>query len=56
MDQYLHIPDAISELTYASYKFQRDTFPEIAAARWGLLFTDAEAMEARYIVEARASK
>ena len=38
----------VDELTYRSYRVQRDLFPEIEAGRWAQIFDHQSEMEARY--------
>jgi hypothetical protein len=40
--------EIIDELTYRSYVYNRERFPEIKAERWIMAYPDAEAMEKRY--------
>lgn len=47
--------DVIDGLTYASYRANRLTFPEISPERWGLIFADVEAMERRLATERKNS-
>jgi hypothetical protein len=41
----------IDHLTYASYRWQRINSPEVSPERWGLIFRDWRALEARYQAE-----
>ena len=45
--------DLVDELTYRSYRAQREQFPEVAPARWGGLYGYAwvEIMEKRFMRE-----
>jgi hypothetical protein len=38
----------IDHLTYCCYRYNRQISPEVSPERWGLLFSNWEAMEARY--------
>ncbi len=38
----------IDELTYTSYKFNRDRSPEIAPEQWRCIFPDVDKLERRY--------
>lgn len=42
------ISAVLDELTYSSYRTQRLTAPHISPERWGLIFKDWKALEARY--------
>lgn len=44
----------IDELTYRSYAYNRDRFPEINPQRWTTIYPHADAMERRY--QAAANK
>jgi len=48
----------IYELSYQSYKFNRDTSPMVSLEQWGLIYQDIETLEARYQadLEAEADK
>jgi hypothetical protein len=38
----------VDELTYASYKFNRERSPNIAPERWARIFPEAVALEKRF--------
>ena len=40
--------ELLDELTYRSYKYNRDRSPEISAKSWAHVFVDAEKYERRY--------
>jgi len=42
------INDVIDELTYRSYRFNRDSSPDVTPEKWGLVFGNVPEMEARY--------
>lgn len=41
----------VDELTYRSYAHNRRMFPHVAPERWAVIFSNAEALEARYLRE-----
>lgn len=43
--------DAICELTYISYRHNREIAPDISAERWETVYADAKALETRYQTE-----
>lgn len=38
----------IDDLTYQSYKANRDRAPHVSVERWGMVYRDVDALEARY--------
>ena len=44
----------IYELSYQSYKFNRDTSPMVSLEQWGLIYQDIETLEARYQTDLEA--
>ena len=40
--------DLLKELSYKSYRYNRERAPDISAQSWALVFIDAEEFEARY--------
>lgn len=40
--------EIVDELTYRSYSYNRERFPEITPQRWVTIYPSAEAMERRF--------
>ena len=43
--------EAVRDLTYVSYRHNREIAPDVSAERWEKIYADAKAMEARYQAE-----
>lgn len=48
--------ELIRDLTYESYKANRDMSPHISVERWGLIYPNVEQLERRYQEEKRLNQ